>query len=146
MLANEQEGNRKGTKGTRDHQLMDKTAIRGSKEGKTNLSMCWIDYKKAFDSVPHSWIVVSMKMHKVNGRLIKFIEASMKSWNTTLKINNHSVYETSIRRGIFQWDSMSPILFFLTLNPSAIYFKTDERYAYKDGIKISHLAYMDDVS
>ena len=40
--------------------------IRDSKKRQINLSMCWIDYKKAFDSVPRSWIVESMKMHNIN--------------------------------------------------------------------------------
>ena len=31
-----------------------------------NLSMAWIDYKKAFDSVPHSWILKCLDMYKIH--------------------------------------------------------------------------------
>jgi hypothetical protein len=33
-----------------------KSNIGGRKKRRKNLNMAWIDYQKAFDSVPHSWI------------------------------------------------------------------------------------------
>ena len=38
------------------------------------MSTAWIDYKKAFDSVPHSWILKCLQMYKINPVLITFIE------------------------------------------------------------------------
>ena len=32
------------------------------KARKKNLAMAWIDYKKAYDMVPHSWIVECLKL------------------------------------------------------------------------------------
>ena len=42
-----------------------------------NLSTAWIDYKKAFDSVPHSWILKCLQMYMICPVLITFIEESM---------------------------------------------------------------------
>ena len=36
----------KGSCGTKDQQLIDKTVLRDSKKRYTNLAMAWIDYKK----------------------------------------------------------------------------------------------------
>ena len=42
-----------------------------------DVSTAWIDYKKAFDSVPHSWILRCLQMYKIHPVLIEFIEQSM---------------------------------------------------------------------
>ena len=56
LFPEEQKGCRKGSRGTREHLLVDKMVMRNCKRRKTNLAMAWIDYKKAYDMVPHSWI------------------------------------------------------------------------------------------
>ena len=57
LLPDEQKGCRRGSRGTKDHLLIDKTVLKDCRERHTNLSMVWIDYKKAYDLVPHSWII-----------------------------------------------------------------------------------------
>ena len=39
--------------------LIDNTILRDCRKRHTNLGMAWIDYKKADDMVPHSWILES---------------------------------------------------------------------------------------
>ena len=86
-----------------------------------NLSTAWIDYKKAFDSVPHSWICKCLQMYKIHPVLITFTEESMSQWNTNMiLVHKEEVPETGpirIKRGIFQGDSLSPLLFTMSLNP-----------------------------
>ena len=48
------------------------------KRKKKNLSTAWLDYKKAFNSVPHSWILACFRMYKINPVLTTFTEASMR--------------------------------------------------------------------
>ena len=40
--------------------------VEEAKSRKKNLSTAWIDYRKAFDSVPHSWIEKTLEMYKVS--------------------------------------------------------------------------------
>ena len=56
ILPFEQKGIRRKSRGCKDHLLLDKFICEEAKRKKRNLSMMWIDYKKAYDSVPHSWI------------------------------------------------------------------------------------------
>ena len=49
-----------------------------------NLSIAWIDYQKAFDSVPHSWVEKSIELVGVNSKIVRFFELSMEKWNTRL--------------------------------------------------------------
>lgn len=51
---NEQKGCRKGSRGTKDQLLIDKAILNNCRRRLANFSMAWIDYKKAYDMVPHS--------------------------------------------------------------------------------------------
>ena len=64
--------------------MIDKAVIRNSKRRQTNLAMAWIDYKKAYDMVPHSWIEKSMNLFKVAKNVENLVSKSMNQWNTEL--------------------------------------------------------------
>ena len=57
LLADEQKGCMKGSRGTKDQLLLDKAILNNCRRTLTNLPMAWIDYEKAYDMVPHSWIL-----------------------------------------------------------------------------------------
>ena len=44
--------------------------IEDCKKKKKNLGMTWIDYRKAYDSAPHSWIVQTLQMYRFSEKLI----------------------------------------------------------------------------
>ena len=50
----------------------------------TNLRMAWNDYKKAYDMIPHSWILESLELVQMSENIVQFIRKSMKNWNTKL--------------------------------------------------------------
>ena len=114
------------------------------------MSTAWIDYKKAFDSVPHSWILKCLQMYKIHPVLITFIEESMSQWKTNMTlVHKEGVLETGpirIKRGIFQGDSLSPLLFTMSLNPlSQELQNTGYGYQLDKQTKINHLFYVDDL-
>ena len=41
--------------------------------------MSWIDYKKAYDMVPHSWIIYCLKTVGINEKIRRLLAGSMKS-------------------------------------------------------------------
>jgi len=45
-----------------------------------NLSIAWIDYQKAFDSVPHSLAEKSMKLVGVNGEFVNSVNYQRSNW------------------------------------------------------------------
>jgi len=147
LLPVEQKGCRKESRGTKDQLLIDKMVLKNCKQRKTNLFVTWIDYKKAYDSVPHSWILKSLEMMKVNRGTVKFISEAMLKWKTRLTVNGVEIGQCSIRRGIFQGDSLPPLLFVIAMIPlTKILHNTQAGYQLeKGGEKISHLLYMDDL-
>ena len=57
----EQKGYRTGLYGCKDQLMNNKIILENCKKTKRNLSCAWIDYKKAFDSIPHEWILKYLK-------------------------------------------------------------------------------------
>jgi hypothetical protein len=54
ILPAEPKGNHSGSRGCKDQLLISKEILEDSKKREKNLSIAWIDYQKAFDSLPHS--------------------------------------------------------------------------------------------
>ena len=79
--------------------------------------MGWIDYHKAYDLVPHSWILKTLEIVGVSENVQKLMEESMKRWDTVLECGGHDLVSAEIKRGICQGDSLSPLLFIICLIP-----------------------------
>ena len=86
--------------------MINKMIVENCKKRKRNLSCAWIDYKKAFDSVTHEWILRSLELFKVPPRVVGFLEHNMKNWKTQLNFTHESGTLTpdniNIKRGIFK--------------------------------------------
>ena len=66
LIPQEQKGGRRKSRGTNDLLFIDKMIMREVKIRKQNLSMAWIDYKKAYDMVPHSLIIDCFEIVRIN--------------------------------------------------------------------------------
>ena len=149
ILPEEQKGCKRGSYGCKDQLLINKMILENCHTKQKNLSTAWIDYKKAFDSVPHDWIIKSLQMLKVSPKFINFLRISMAKWNTTLHLNHVDgvvrCENIKINSGIFQGDSLSPLLFCIALIPlSAELNNTTYGYRLLGGT-VNHLIYMDDL-
>ena len=147
LLPEEQNGCRRRTRGTKDQLLIDKAILMACKRRHTHMTMAWIDYKKAYDIVPHSWIVECLEMSGIANNVREFLKNSMQSWRTKLTSCGHVQGTVKINRGIFQRDSISPLLFVLCMIPlSLVLRKVKAGYAWgANEVKTNHLLYMDDL-
>ena len=97
IMTPEQKGGKKDCYGCKDQLMINNAILENYKKKKKNLSTAWINYQKAFDSVPHSWILACLRMYKINPVLITFIEASMRQWKTNVVLVHESgVLETGL--------------------------------------------------
>ena len=120
LLAEEQTGRRRKSMGTKDQLLIDKTILKDCRKRKTNLAMAWIDHKKAYYFVPHSWILECLDMLGIANNVRRFLEKSIKKWNLLLNSNGSDLCEVDANRDIFQGDSLSPMVFVICMIPLSL--------------------------
>ena len=146
-LPEEQKGCRKGSRGTNDLLYIDRAVIKEDKSRNKDLVMAWIDYKKAYDMVPHSWIIECLDFFGVAENIKSLFVNSKEKWKVILCSRNSELGEVEIKRGIFQGDSLSPLVFVLALIPlSLILRKAKAAYEFSESKeKINHLLLMDDL-
>ena len=121
IVTEEQAARKRGSWGCVDQLLINKMIYKEVKERRKNLITVWLDYKKAFDSIPHAWIIKSLQLAKIPDMIIEAIRMLMIKWRTKLHLYAESnTIESSFidyMRGILQGDLLSLILFVLSINP-----------------------------
>lgn len=123
MLAAEEErgAERKGlgkpSQGMKDQLLVDKTILENCRRRLTNLSTTWIEYRKAYNMVPHSSILKCLNMFGTARNIITLIGNSTANWKIVLTSGGIKLRQVDIKRGIFQGDSLSPLLFVVIMLP-----------------------------
>ena len=80
------------------------------KTRKINQCIVWIDYKKAYDSIPHTWILKCLELYKIDRTLRAFIKNLMGLWKTSLEVNSRPTAQTIIKWGIYQGDALLTLL------------------------------------
>ena len=117
-----------------------------------NLYIVYIDYRKAFDSVPHSWLIRVLEIYKIDPLIINSLQQLMKKWTPTLqvKVKNNQIMSDPIhtQRGIYQGESLSPLWFCLALNSlSHLLNRTNYGFSIHSNNqeiqRLNHLLYMD---
>ena len=68
-MAPEQKGCPQGSFGAKDQLLINKLLTEDCRTRHKSLSMAWVDYQKAYDSVPHSWLLQCLQLHKISPSL-----------------------------------------------------------------------------
>ena len=101
MLPEEQKGCRKGSRGTNDLLYIHRAVIKEAKSRNKNLAMVWIDYKKAYDMVPHSWIIECLDLFGVAENIKSLLLNSMEKWKVMLCSGNSKLGEVEVKQGIF---------------------------------------------
>jgi hypothetical protein len=120
FMSTEQRGSCRELKGCRDQLLISKAIPPECKCRKKILCMAWIDYQKAFERVPHSWMIKSLEIIGINTKVKSFTKV-LGYWRTCMCLHADSkLIETEdikIQCGTFQEDSLSTLNFFICLLP-----------------------------
>ena len=147
LFPDEQKGCRKESRGTAELLYIDQHILNESRTRRRNLAMAWIDFKKSYDMVPHSWIINYFKMYKISDEVINFIDKTMRTWRVKLTAGGRRLDEVKIQRAIFQGDALSPLLFIIfMMPPNHILRKCTAEYKLSwSQEKVNHLMYMDHI-
>ena len=97
LLPEEQEGCRKGSRGTNDLLYVNRAVIKEVKSRIKKLAMDWIDYKNTYDIVPHSWIIKCLDLFGVAENIKSLLVNSMEKWKVMLCSGNPELGEVDIK-------------------------------------------------
>ena len=153
-MTEEQKGCKKRSQGCKEQLITDTVIMKQAEKQQRNIHICYIDYKKAFDSVPHSWLIKVLNIYKIHPIIRAFLAHVMTTWRTKIHLitdNQEIVTDNiNIHKGIFQGDSLSALWFCMCLNPLSNALNNTKlgfQIKHQKTVKhtINHLLYMDDI-
>jgi len=88
------------------------------------LDVVYLDYRKAFDSVPH-WLIEKLKSFGINGKLLQWLEDFLTL--RTMKVGLGKTFSQllEVLSGIPQGSILEPLLFLLYVNELPSWIKCD---------------------
>ena len=110
--------------GTVDQLIIDNCIMEEVRRHRRNLAVAYYDYKKAYDSVHHDWMLRVFDWIGIPNDIRLVLQELMKRWKTRLEVwddNKKCVSRwINISCGFLQGDSYSPVGFCLTEIPLCI--------------------------
>ena len=62
-----------------DNLLIDRAVMLDCHRGKRNLSMAWIDVRKAYDSVDHDWLCAMTDVHRLPSGWVRLYASCVRA-------------------------------------------------------------------
>ena len=96
---------------------------------------------------PHSWMIKSLELVGAAKNIVNLLKETMKNCKTNLICGSTDQGAVEINREIFQGDSLSPLLFAVSLlSLTLVFCKMKQRYSFGKGkSKLNHLLFMGDL-
>ena len=134
---------------TSDHIFSLKTIIDDQIGNKKNgkLFTCFVDFKKAFDSVWHSGLLYRLLQYNVGGKFYDLIKNLYSKTKCAIKQSSCRTDYFNYNRGVRQGCILSPLLFNLYINELAIEFEniSSDAIILPNDLKLNCLFYADDL-
>ena len=145
ILPGEKKRCRRESRGTKDQLLIDRMVLRHCKKRHTNLAITWVDYRKAYDMMPHSWIIECPEFLQISDNIKQFFTRTMTKWRTELILSGESLGKVNIRRDIFQGNNLSPLMLVICMVPLTLVLKKLKEGYTMEHIRMNHMLFIDDL-
>ena len=131
---------------TNDHILTLKTIIdKYRKIHRKKLFACFVDFKKAFDTIPRDLLLHKLVSLKIQGCFFSVINDMYENSTAKIKINNLLSASFDIRKGTEQGHPISPDLFKLYIRDLSTSFYIDGDFPILLDTIVNHLFWADDL-
>ena len=98
----------------------------------------YLDYQKAFDTVPHQRLLSKMKSYNINSNIIEWTKHYLSNRTQYVELNGVKSESRNVVSGIPQGSVLGPLLFLIYLNDlpdnvkSTIYMYADDTKVYRE--------------
>ena len=80
------------------------------------IDVVYLDFTKAFDSVPHKRLLVKLQAHGITGKLLNWVKIFLSGRRQRVVINGFQSHESSVISGVRQGSVLGPLLFLIYVN------------------------------
>ena len=116
LLSQGQLGFVQGNRTSDTHIILHNIVQQYCHKGKKKLFGCFVDFSKAFDSVPRDILLDKLRKHGIDGRVFDIIKTLYLEDTASIKIGNKHSLPFKTNRGVRQGCVLSPLLFNLFLS------------------------------
>ena len=88
-------------------------------QDRTGITVVYIDFAKAFDSVPHDKLVHRLKTYGINGQLLLWIKNFLSDRNHCTRVGNVESTILPLLSGVIQGSGIGPLMFVMYINELA---------------------------